>query len=46
MDSYVKILQKSHVGGQLDTMLKMRVAVKSAKESHQNLLEWFAKYLK
>ncbi|KAE8076948.1 hypothetical protein FH972_015565 [Carpinus fangiana] len=46
VDSYVKIFPKVSHGWTVRYNVEDKAAVKSAEESHQNLLEWFAKYLK
>ena len=46
VDSYVKIFPKVSHGWTVRYNVEDEAAVKSAEESHQNLLEWFAKYLK
>ena len=46
MDSYVKIFPKVSHGWIVRYNVEDEAAVKSAEESHYNLLEWFAMYLK
>ncbi|XP_059434886.1 endo-1,3;1,4-beta-D-glucanase-like [Corylus avellana] len=46
VDSYVKIFPKVSHGWTVRYNVEDEFAVKSAEESHQNLLEWFAKHLK
>ena len=46
MDGYVKIFPKVAHGWTLMFSVEDVAVVNSAEEAHQNLLEWFAKYVK
>ncbi|KAG6732048.1 hypothetical protein I3843_01G149900 [Carya illinoinensis] len=46
VDGYVKIFPKVAHGWTVRYDVKDEAAVKPAEEAHQNLLEWFAKYVK
>ena len=46
VDFYVKIFPKVTHGWTTRYEDEDEVAVKSAEEAHQNLLDWFAKYIK
>ncbi|XP_030922867.1 endo-1,3;1,4-beta-D-glucanase-like [Quercus lobata] len=46
VDGFVKIFPKVEHGWTIRYSVEDAAAVKSAEEAHQNLLEWFAKYVK
>ena len=46
VDGYVKIFPKVEHGWTVRYNVEDAAAVKSAEEAHQDLLEWFAKYVK
>ncbi|GLT70972.1 hypothetical protein SLA2020_430180 [Shorea laevis] len=46
VDSYVKIFPKVAHGWTVRYSVEDEAAVKPAEEAHQNLIEWFAKYVK
>jgi dienelactone hydrolase len=46
VDGYVKIFPKVAHGWTVRYSDEDEAAVKSAEEAHQNLIEWFAKYVK
>lgn len=46
VDAYVKIFPKVSHGWTVRYRVEDEAAVKSAGEAHQNLLRWFAKYVK
>lgn len=46
IDSYVKIFPKVAHGWTVRYNVEDAEAVKAAEESHENMLEWFVKYVK
>ena len=46
VDGYVKIFPKVEHGWTVRYDVGNEAAVKPAEEAHQNMLEWFAKYVK
>lgn len=46
VDRFVKIFPKVAHGWTVRYNVEDESAVKAAEEAHQNLLEWFAKYVK